>query len=214
MCIKKTFLFLLLIPIIVIFAREPYVDKRLEARIVKKYKIFAKRRFFYQQQMLNSVENATDLEKLNAVNEFFNGVKYASDMKVYHKRDYWATPWEFLGKDRGDCEDYVISKYFALRYLGIPSKKLFFTYVKSTKFKAAHMVLTYFKTPRSEPLILDNNNHKIFPASKRKDLIPVYNFNGESLYRAAKTGTGKRIKNKKSHKKWDELKFNMKRKKI
>ena len=95
---------------------------------------------------------------------------------------------EFLGKDKGDCEDYVISKYFALLYLGVSSKKLFFTYVRSTKFKAAHMVLTYFKTPRSEPLILDNNNQKIFPASKRKDLRPIYNFNGESLTKATRKG--------------------------
>ena len=76
------------------------------------------------------------------------------------------------------------------------------------------MVLTYFKTPRSEPLILDNNNHKIFPASKRDDLIPIYNFNGESLYKATKSGTGKKMKNKKAHKKWDELQRNIKRKKI
>ena len=105
----------------------------------------------------------------------------------------------------GDCEDYVIAKYFALRYLGMPAEKLFFTYVKSTKFKETHMVLTYFKTPRSEPLILDNNNRRIFPASKRKDLIPIYNFNGETL---------KKSKQEKSHKKWDELKLNMQRKKI
>ena len=208
------FLFLLLILTVASFAQEPYVDKQLEEKIVKKYSMFAKKRFFYQQQMLDSVKNTSDLEKLNAVNIFFNKVKYSSDIKVYNRRDYWATPWEFLGKDRGDCEDYVISKYFALRYLGIESKKLFFTYVKSVKFKSAHMVLTYFKTPRSEPLILDNNNYKIFPASKRKDLIPIYNFNGESLYRASTTGTGKKIKNKRSHKKWDELKLNMKRKKI
>jgi predicted transglutaminase-like cysteine proteinase len=114
----------------------------------------------------------------------------------------------------GDCEDYVISKYFALRYLGVDSKKLFFTYVRSSKFKEAHMVLTYFETPRSEPLILDNNNRKIFPASKSQDLTPIYNFNGESLYKAGKKGTGKKVKNKKAHKKWDELKLNMKRKKI
>lgn len=210
----KIFLLLSAVFITTVLGDEPYVSKALEEKIVKKYNMFAKKRFFYLQQTLNSVKDANDLEKLEAVNTFFNGVRYSSDMKVYNRRDYWATPWEFLGKDVGDCEDYVISKYFALRYLGVESKKLFFTYVKSTKFKAAHMVLTYFKTPRSEPLILDNNNHKIFPASKRKDLIPVYNFNGEALYRAASSGTGKKLKNKKSHKKWDELKLNMKRKKI
>ena len=210
----KTFLLLSALLVTTVFSGELYVNKALQEKIVKKYNMFAKKRFFYLQQTLDSVKDADDLGKLKAVNEFFNGVRYSSDMKVYNRRDYWATPWEFLGKDMGDCEDYVISKYFALRYLGVESKKLFFTYVKSTKFKSAHMVLTYFKTPRSEPLILDNNNHKIFPASKRKDLTPVYNFNGESLYRAARSGTGKKIKNKKSHKKWDELKLNMKRKKI
>ncbi len=187
------------------YADKPYVEKQILNKIGMKYKMFAKKRFFYLQQTLDENKGATDLEKLEAVNEFFNNVRYSSDMKVYKKKDYWATPWEFLGKDKGDCEDYVISKYFALKYLGMNPKKLFFTYVRSTKFKQPHMVLTYFKTPRSEPLILDNNNRKIFPASKRKDLTPIYNFNGEVL---------KKGKKQKSHKKWDQLRLNMKRKKI
>lgn len=185
---------------------EDYVEKQLLDEIAIKYKIFAKKRFFFLQQTLNETKNKSDLEKLEAVNTFFNDVRYASDMKVYKKKDYWATPWEFLGKDQGDCEDYVISKYFALKYLGVEPKKMFFSYVRSTKFKQPHMVLTYFKTPRSEPLILDNNNRKIFPASKRKDLIPIYNFNGDVLNKIGKK--------QKTHKKWDQLKLNMKRKKI
>ncbi|WP_415397003.1 transglutaminase-like cysteine peptidase [Sulfurimonas sp. CS5] len=211
----KVFFFILLFFLNFTYASaQPYVEKELLDKIGKKYKVFAKKRFYYLQKTLDSVKDANDLEKLDKVNTFFNDVRYKSDIKVYGKKDYWATPWEFLGKDMGDCEDYVISKYFALRYLGVDSKKLFFTYVRSSKFKAAHMVLTYFETPRSEPLILDNNNRKIFPASKRKDLTPIYNFNGESLYKAGKKGTGKKLKNKKTHKKWDELKLNMKRKKI
>ena len=213
MTILRAIFFTLLI-VNAAYASAPYVEKPLLKKIEKKYKIFAKKRFFFQQKVLDSVKGKSDLEKLEAVNKYYNGVRYSSDRKVYGKKDYWATPWEFLGKDRGDCEDYVISKYFALIYLNVDSKKLFFTYVRSSKFKAAHMVLTYFKTPRSEPLILDNNNHKIFPASKRKDLTPIYNFNGESLYKASATGSGKKISSKKAHKKWDELKRNMQRKKI
>ncbi|WP_373073454.1 transglutaminase-like cysteine peptidase [Sulfurimonas sp.] len=196
------------------YAKEPYVDNVTLKKIEQKYKMFAKKRFFFQQQTFDGVEKATDMEKLHAVNEFYNGVRYAPDIKVYNTKDYWATPYEFLGKDRGDCEDYVIAKYFALKYLGVDTKKMFFTYVRSTKFKAPHMVLTYFKTPRSEPLILDNTNRRIFPASKRKDLIPIYNFNGDSLYKASTTGTGKKVEQKKSHKKWDQLLKNMKERKI
>jgi len=194
------------------YAHEPYVEAEITKKITKKYKMFATKRFLSLQKTLDSVRNGSDLEKLEAVNVFYNAVGYMSDTKLYGKKDYWATPWQFLGKDRGDCEDYVISKYFALLYLGVDPKKLFFTYVKSNRFKAAHMVLTYFKTPRSEPLILDNNNHKIFPASKRKDLTPIYNFNGESLYRANRRGTGEKVTNQKTHKKWDELKLNMNKK--
>lgn len=186
---------------------EPFVEDSLLEEIDKKYKIYAKKRFTLLQETLDEVKYKTDLEKLEAVNDFFNEVRYSSDMKVYGKSDYWATPWEFLGKDRGDCEDYVISKYFALKYLGVDYKKLFFSYVRSTKFKEPHMVLTYFETPKSEPLVLDNYNRKIFPASQRKDLTPIYNFNGDILDQADK-------KNEKSHKKWDELKLNMQRKKI
>ncbi len=192
-----------------VHADSPYVDKELLNAIEKKYTPFAKKRFFYLQNTLESVKNESDIKKLDAVNTFFNEVKYGTDMQVYSQKDYWATPWEFLSKDIGDCEDYVISKYFALRYLGIDSKKMFFTYVRSTKFTEPHMVLTYFATPRCEPIILDNTNRKIFPASKRTDLIPIYNFNAELI-----SETSKATKKEKSHKKWDELLLNMKKKKI
>ncbi len=202
----KVLLILSLLFAYTIHADEPYVEDSLLEKINNKYKIYAKKRFAMLQDTLDYVRYKTDLEKLEAVNDFFNEVRYSSDMKVYGKSDYWATPWEFLGKDRGDCEDYVISKYFALKYIGVDYKKLFFTYVRSTKFKEPHMVLTYFETPKSEPLVLDNYNRKIFPASQRKDLTPIYNFNGDVLDEIGD--------NEKSHKKWDELKLNMQRKKI
>ncbi len=212
----KTILFLILLFLFVtsVIAKGAYVDDDLLAAVEKKYGVFAKKRFLYLQKTMDSLKDADEGQKLNEINRFYNEVRYASDSKVYAKSDYWATPWEFLGKDTGDCEDYVIAKYYALLHLGVDSEKLFFTYVYTVKFKEPHMVLTYFKTPRSEPLILDNYNRKIFPASQRKDLIPIYNFNGESLLKAAKIGTGKMLENKKSHKKWDELQLNIKRKKI
>ncbi|PHQ64908.1 MAG: hypothetical protein COB99_06955 [Sulfurimonas sp.] len=186
-------------------SEQPYTDKELLKKIIKKYDKFAKNRFYFLQETLDTNRKLNELEQLKAINNFYNEVRYASDKKVYNENDYWATPSEFLGKDRGDCEDYVISKYFALKYLGIDPKKLYFTYVKSTKFKEKHMVLTYFKASGAEPLVLDNYNRRIFAASKRKDLIPIYNFNPTLL---------KKGKKKRSHKKWDQLKQNIKMGKI
>ncbi|MDD5372882.1 MAG: transglutaminase-like cysteine peptidase [Sulfurimonas sp.] len=213
----------------IFFADEPYVSESQLNEIGEKYDMVAKKRFIALQQTLDSVKEKSDLEKLEAVNNFFNEVRYASDMKVYGKKDYWATPCEFLCNDMGDCEDYVISKYCALKYLGVDRKKLFFTYARSTKYNELHMVLTYFETPKSEPLILDNYNRKIFPISERKDLTlvayftviqletlpklqikdstPIYSFNGDIFDKVGK-------ENEKSHKKWDELRLNIQRKKI
>ena len=172
----------------------------------KKYGGFAKNRFIAYNNMLMALQNSSEKEKLNEVNDFFNNVSYKSDIKNWKQKDYWATPLEFLGKDKGDCEDYVIAKLFALKALGIDSNKLFMTYVKSNRFKAPHMVLTYFETSSSQPLILDNTNYKVLPASVRTDLTPIYNFNGDSLFQARKKGKGKKVKiHQKTHKKWDNL---------
>jgi len=190
---------------------QPYADKELLKRIEKKYKIFAKKRFFFQQKTLDKLKDASDFEKLDGVNKFYNDVRYSSDKKTYGMSDYWATPYEFLGRDRGDCEDYVIAKYFALKYLGMDMKKLFFFYVKSTKFTAAHMVLAYYETPSAMPLILDNNNFKVLPANKRKDLKPIYRLQAGQI---EKISTGKKVKSEKVGRKWDQLIKNIQRKKI
>ncbi len=200
--------------LIVTLLADSFAPSSLLDQIEAKYGKFAKNRFIFMNKTLGELQHADELRKLEGVNDFFNAVPYASDMKVYGQKDYWATPWEFLGRDKGDCEDYVIAKYFALKSLGIDPKKLYFTYVKSRRFKQPHMVLTYFETPKSEPLVLDNTNFKIFPASKRTDLIPIYKFNGDSLYLAKQKGIGDKVKNQKTHKKWDQLIIDIQRNKL
>lgn len=182
----------------------------------KKYDIYVRNRYEAYNAMLHELQNSPTKVKLKEVNNFFNSVPYADDIDIWGQKDYWTTPLEFLAKDKGDCEDYVIAKYFSLRNLGIESKKLYFGYVKSIHFKRTHMVLSYFETPSSVPLILDSINFKIFPADKRKDLIPIYNFNGESLYHARPKGQNgqKVIINKKIHKRWDRLIKDIKRNKL
>ncbi len=179
---------------------KTYVDYKIIQKVAKKYGIFAKNRFLFQEDLLKSLINKNDdiMIKLNKINIFYNQSKYLSDMILYHKIDYWATPYQFLGKDAGDCEDYAIAKYFALKYLKINPKKLYFVYVRVKKTNTPHMVLAYFKTLNSQPLILDNLTNKIFPASKRKDLIPVYMFNPVILEKTLKQKNG-------VYRKWDDL---------
>jgi predicted transglutaminase-like cysteine proteinase len=142
------------------------------------------------REILHSDKSLSDAKKLEAVNRFFNSVPYVSDLEHWGKADYWATPIELLASNGGDCEDFAIAKYFTLRELGVPSERLRIAYVTALlmnqgqmKFQG-HMVLTYFSSPDAEPLILDNLQEKILPASQRKDLAPVYSFNGDNLWLA------------------------------
>ncbi|MCG3653545.1 transglutaminase-like cysteine peptidase [Aliarcobacter butzleri] len=181
------------------FASESLIDK-----VEKKYNKFAKNRFVALNKLLEKIKNEDVQTKLEKVNDFFNNVKYNSDQKIYGVSDYWATPIEFLARDEGDCEDYVIAKYFALEYLGVPTSKMFLSYVKVKKSNEAHMVLSYFETPTSEPIILDSLKKVILPASKRDDLTPVFNFN-PNILKGNKTA---------AHKKWDTLIQNYKEQKL
>ncbi|RXJ54598.1 transglutaminase-like cysteine peptidase [Candidatus Marinarcus aquaticus] len=173
-----------------------FVTSDIIKEVEKNYGRFAKNRFVALERLIKSLENQSVEKKLEKVNEFFNNVPYSSDIKTYGVTDYWATPFEFLARDRGDCEDYVIAKYFVLKRLGIPSSKMYLTYVRVKGYDDAHMVLTYFPTPRSEPYVLDNIRRILLPASKRTDLTPVFNFNPEVLQDGKKTT---------AHRKWDRL---------
>ena len=132
--------------------------------------------------LMREKRDAPAMEKLAAVNSFFNRLEFVDDLSHWGKEDYWATPREMLISNGGDCEDFVTAKYFTLRQLDIPDQNMRLTYVKSLKLNQPHMVLTYSAKPTADPLILDNLAQMILPASQRKDLIPVYSFNGQGLW--------------------------------
>ncbi len=124
---------------------------------------------------------AGELRLLGAVNAFFNRLPFLSDQAHWGVEDYWATPAEAVASNGADCEDFSIAKYFALKELGVPIQRLRITYVKAVRLNQAHMVLAYYREPNAMPLILDNLENSVMPASARPDLIPVYSFNDEDL---------------------------------
>ncbi len=161
------------------------------------------------QQLVTKSQNLSESEKLAAVNRFFNQLRFVNDIDHWKKEDYWATPVEFMASGAGDCEDFSIAKYFTLRLLGVPDKKMRITYVKALSLNQAHMVLSYFPEGQRIPLILDNLISEIKPASTRKDLLPVYNFNGDGLWLAKQRGEGKRVGKSTRISLWVELRERM-----
>lgn len=188
-------------------AFAPFADNEMLARLKNNYNQKAERRGIALNKLIQSLQKSSIDKKLLEVNRFFNTFYYVEDNVLWKQKDYWATPEEFLGMNSGDCEDYVIAKYFALLALGVPNDKLFLTYVKATQQNVAHMVLSYFPTRKSIPLILDNYNKRILSADKRRDLLPVYSFNAKSLFLTnASAGLGRALPNNKiKNNKWEKL---------
>jgi predicted transglutaminase-like cysteine proteinase len=186
-----------------------YTPKKL-SQIEKKYGKSVSNRFIKWKRFVADNRNKPEIDKLKLTNDFFNKqLRWVSDKKLWKKKDYWATPMETLLKSAGDCEDFTIIKYFTLVSLGLPIKRLKLTYVKAITINQAHMVLTYSKSKRAVPLVLDNINKKILPASKRKDLKPVYSFNGEGMWLQKQTKLGKKVGSSSRIRLWTELNSRM-----
>lgn len=186
---------------------DPFINAGMLQSLKQDYSEQAYRRGIALNKLLDELTDKDVDTQLIEVNRFFNQFQYREDQDQWGVKDYWATPQEFLGTQQGDCEDFVIAKYFALRKLGVPDNQLYLTYVKALKQNVAHMVLSYFVTPKSIPRILDNYNPQILPASKRQDLLPVYSFNANSLFLSnASAGLGKSLPTDKiKNSKWQQL---------
>lgn len=157
------------------------------------------------RQLVSELQAEDIDEQLFAVNRFFNRFDFVDDLVHWQQKDYWATPIEFISTGAGDCEDYTIAKYFSLIELGIPESKLRLMYVTALELRQSHMVLAYYETPTSIPLVLDNINRRILPANKRRDLSPIYSFNGNGLWAAKAMGTGRKLRGSGPMKMWDDM---------
>jgi predicted transglutaminase-like cysteine proteinase len=166
----------------------------------------AKSRAERWRDVLVDNQSDSDWSKIRKVNHFFNkNIAYQDDLQLWGKKDYWASPVETIGRGKGDCEDYAIAKYFSLTSLGVDESKLRLMYVRQLTVNQPHMVLIYFENPKDVPFVLDNFNPKVLPASKRRDLKPIYSFNAQGLWMAKAKGLGRKVKNSRGVSAWNNL---------
>lgn len=126
------------------------------------------------QRIMSQARGLVPMEQLKAVNSFFNKWPYRLDQDAYGTSDWWATPQEFL-KISGDCEDFAITKYFALRELGHSPENLRIVILKDRIRGIAHAVLTVFVD--GDALVLDNVTSVVFSHDKYKHYAPYYSLN-------------------------------------
>ena len=131
------------------------------------------------QSFLDKIHGLSPEEQIRAVNREMNDKPYVTDPVNWHMADYWATPLQFLRKD-GDCEDYAISKYMALRTLGFPVNDMRIVVLQDTNLGIPHAVLVVFH--KGKALVLDNQVSSVVPAESIHHYQPFYSINEEGWW--------------------------------
>jgi predicted transglutaminase-like cysteine proteinase len=114
------------------------------------------------------------LAQLRAVNAAVNSYPYVSDATNWDKADFWETPMEFLQR-AGDCEDFAVTKYMALRALGVAVDDMRVTVVDDPHLGVTHAVLLV--TIDDRYYVLDNLTNELVPEAVMPFYRPIYSIN-------------------------------------
>ena len=116
---------------------------------------------------------------IEALNAAINQVPYRSDDELWGRGDYWASPAEFFARG-GDCEDYAIAKYAALRDLGVAPQDLRVVVLFDQLRGQMHAGLILVSGGQS--LFLDSVTDEVRPWSKGAGYRPIYSLNETGLW--------------------------------
>ena len=126
------------------------------------------------RKIIQEAKGLSKKKQLLKVNKYFNRWPYKLDKAIYNVTDYWATPVEFM-KLSGDCEDYSIAKFYALRELGWANKDMRIAVIVDRIRGVAHAVLVV--RFRDKTLVLDSVSNIVTSHLLYKHYIPYYSVN-------------------------------------
>lgn len=141
------------------------------------------------RNLLKAADDMPRMELIRLVNGYFNQWQPKDDAATWGQDEYWATPREFFTARGGDCEDYAIAKYFALRYLKFNTDAMRIVVVRVKDEKGEfreqlHAVLAIYA--KDTWFILDNNarpKDNIFPHTMYGGrMVPVYSTNEKGAW--------------------------------
>lgn len=112
--------------------------------------------------------------QLRGINSLINARRYVLDKDNWPDPDYWATPYEFLKKS-GDCEDFAIAKYMALKALGVPVENMRVVVMWDSSTKSGHAALVVYVG--EEAFLLDNLIASVVRADTVDHYQAIYSIN-------------------------------------
>jgi predicted transglutaminase-like cysteine proteinase len=124
-------------------------------------------------RLINAVKSKSGRAQLDEANRGVNAaIRFVSDFAQYGEADRWSAPLATFATAKGDCEDYAIAKYVALRDAGFPSDDLRIVMGRDRTIRQDHAVLAARLDGRW--LILDSQRSELIEDSRVRDLTPVF----------------------------------------
>lgn len=105
------------------------------------------------------------------VTAVLNAKAYVTDRSNFGVSDYWQTPAEFMARG-GDCEDFAIAKYLALRAAGWAAEDLRVVVVIDERRAVPHAVL--IASHHGHAWLLDNMTDDVIEAQAVTHYRPVF----------------------------------------
>jgi predicted transglutaminase-like cysteine proteinase len=118
-------------------------------------------------------------QQLHHVHTALQKISYRDDFALTGKRDYWASPLEFMSNG-GDCEDYAIAKFRALEAAGFPASDLRIVIVRNANTSGFHAVLAAFIEGQAN--ILDNKATAVYRQAEQTAFDPICSLDRDSLW--------------------------------
>ncbi|CCE05642.1 conserved exported hypothetical protein [Bradyrhizobium sp. STM 3843] len=111
--------------------------------------------------------------RLGEINRAINlAIKPVSDLAEYGEEDVWNSPIETFARGAGDCEDYAIAKYVALRLAGIDSDDLRIVIMRDTLRGEDHAVAA--ARLDGHWLMLDNQRMAMVEDTDARNVRPLF----------------------------------------
>lgn len=114
------------------------------------------------------------MSQMQFANRLVNRQAYRTDAHNWGERDRWSPPEEFLQRG-GDCEDFAVTKYIALRFLGVPPDDVRIAVVQDVERGMKHAIVAVYEG--DVIWILDNQVQEIRRSSDVHRYRPIYTIN-------------------------------------
>jgi predicted transglutaminase-like cysteine proteinase len=122
--------------------------------------------------------------RIGVINRAINlAIRPTSDLAQWGVADRWSAPLATLESGRGDCEDYAIAKYVALREAGVADSELRLIIVRDLKSGSDHAVVA--ARVDGNWVMLDNRRMVLTEDTAMARVMPLFAFDANGVRKFA-----------------------------